>query len=248
MILGFFGKGGSGKTTTSFRCAESLRSCSVQVLAVDADHNMDLAYNFGLTEPVACLGADVTIGHVKLQDKAYTLSSSDEVGSRYLHRVSDGLLLLLAGPHTDPIFQGDLCSHGLLKPIIHYLSRLQLQERENVVVDATAGMDSIGAGLPSCIDVGVVCVEPTVHSIKVGHQLLEGLSRLNVPTIVVANKLQTEQQARDVLVNFPNNVVISIPFSPVLLDPHSLLSEADQVPYRSIFEEAVKEWRKVNVV
>ncbi len=241
MILGFFGKGGSGKTTTSFRCAESLRSCSAHVLAVDADHNMDFAYNLGVTESVACLGADVTTGLVKLHDKVYTLSSHDEIGSRYLHRVSDGLSLLLAGPHTNPIFQGDLCSHGLLKPIIYYLSRLQLKEGENVVVDATAGMDSIGAGLPSCLDAGVICVEPTVHSVKVGHQLLEGLSRLNIPTVVVANKLQTEQQANDMFASFPGKQIISIPFNPSFLDPRSRLSEADQLLYRSIFDAAVKE-------
>jgi CO dehydrogenase maturation factor len=246
MILGFFGKGGSGKTTTSFRCAESLKSCSTHVLAVDADHNMDLAYNFGLTDSVACLGADATIGLVKLQDKTYTLSSLDEIDSRYLHRVSDGLSLLLAGPHTDPIFKGDLCSHGLLKPIIHYLARLHLKEGENVVVDATAGMDSIGAGLPSCLDAGVVCVEPTVHSIKVAHQLLEGLSRLNVPTVVVANKLQTEQQANDTLASFPGKQIISIPFSPSLLDPRSRLSETDRVLYRSVFDAAVKEQEKMS--
>ncbi len=243
MILGFFGKGGSGKTTTSFRCAESLRSCSTHVLVVDADHNMDLAYNFGLSESVACLGADVTTGLMKLQDKPYTLSSPDEMSSRYLHRVSDGLSLLGTGLHTDTIFQGDLCSHGLLKPIIYYLSRLQLKDGENVVVDATAGMDSIGAGLPSCIHAGVVCIEPTVHSIKVGHQLLEGLSRLSIPTIVVANKLQTEQQKSDILASFPDKRVIFVPFSPSLLDPRSHLSEADQLLYRSIFDVALEEWQ-----
>lgn len=246
MILGFFGKGGSGKTTTSFRCAESLKSCSTHVLAVDADHNMDLAYNFGLTDSVACLGADATTGLVQLQDITYTLSSQDEVGTRYLHRVSDGLSLLVAGPHTDPIFQGDLCSHGLLKPIISYLSRLQLKEGENVVVDATAGMDSIGAGLPSCLDAGVVCVEPTVHSIKVAHQLLEGLSRLNIPTVVVANKLQTEQQKNDMRASFSGKQIISLPFSPLLLDPRSRLSETDRVLYRSVFDAAVKEQEKMS--
>ncbi len=242
MILGFFGKGGSGKTTTSFRCIQSIEAISKHVLAVDADHNMDLTYNFGLREPVSCLGSDVTAGYVFTDDTTRTLSSYDEVNQRYLHSVSERISLLIAGPHTEPIFQGELCSHGLLKPINSYLSQINLQEGEHIIVDATAGMDSIGAGLPAYLQVGIVCVEPTVHSIKVGRQLVEGLSRLRVPSLIVANKIQTDQQKGEVAASFFGKKILPISFRAELLDPRAHLSEADRGMYRAIFEAAVREY------
>jgi hypothetical protein len=61
-------------------------------------------------------------------------------------------------------------------------SRTFLQNQDQlVVVDNTAGMDSVGAGIPACLDVAVVCVEPTLHSMKVGRQVVEGLEREQLP-------------------------------------------------------------------
>ncbi len=45
MILGFLAKGGSGKSSVSSQMALYLNQEKATVLAVDADHNMDLAYN-----------------------------------------------------------------------------------------------------------------------------------------------------------------------------------------------------------
>lgn len=242
MILGFFGKGGSGKTTTSFRCIQSIEAISTRVLAVDADHNMDLTYNLGFKESVSCLGADVTMERIMLEDGLRDLTTSNEVNTRYCHPVSKNTSLLIAGPHTEPIFQGELCSHGLLKPVIRYLLQLRLQDGEHVVIDATAGMDSIGAGLPACIHVGVVCVEPTMHSIKVGRQIVEGLYRLGVPSLIVANKLQTDQQKQEVAASFLGKKILPISFRSELLDPRTDLSEEDRGMYRAIFEAAVREY------
>jgi len=45
MILGFLGKGGSGKSSVSSQMALHLNASGISVLTVDADHNMDLSYN-----------------------------------------------------------------------------------------------------------------------------------------------------------------------------------------------------------
>ena len=45
MILGFLGKGGSGKSSVATQVALWLNADTKNVLAIDADHNMDLAYN-----------------------------------------------------------------------------------------------------------------------------------------------------------------------------------------------------------
>ncbi len=49
MIIGVLGKGGSGKSTVSTLLIRAL-SQNGEVLGIDADHNMDLTYNFGNPE------------------------------------------------------------------------------------------------------------------------------------------------------------------------------------------------------
>ncbi len=46
MIIGVLGKGGTGKSTISTILIKSLSQKGL-VLGIDADHNMDLTYNFG---------------------------------------------------------------------------------------------------------------------------------------------------------------------------------------------------------
>ena len=48
MKIAFVGKGGSGKSSTSWLAVKTLENMGVHVLAVDADHNMDLTSNLGL--------------------------------------------------------------------------------------------------------------------------------------------------------------------------------------------------------
>lgn len=48
MKIAFVGKGGSGKSSLSWLFVKTLESSGSDVLAIDADHNMDLTSNLGL--------------------------------------------------------------------------------------------------------------------------------------------------------------------------------------------------------
>jgi len=47
MKIAFLGKGGSGKSTLATAAVRHLHSTGRHVLAIDADHNMDLSFNLG---------------------------------------------------------------------------------------------------------------------------------------------------------------------------------------------------------
>lgn len=185
MTIGFFGKGGSGKTTTCFHFLESNKGRYESVLAIDGDHNMDLSYNLGVQDIAPFVGSPGTL--------------------------SNRLLLLAAGPHTEAVFNGDVCSHYLFRPFKEYLKNRAKDSDELVVVDNTAGMDSVGAGIPALIDVAVVCIEPALHSMKVGRQILDALTRTRSPAVIAANKIRSDEQARLVSENFQNVPVIRVP-------------------------------------
>lgn len=186
MIIGFFGKGGSGKTTTSTQFLRTIGPEYSDVLAIDADHNMDLSYNLGVEDPTLFVGKP--------------------------NMTAAGIPLMTSGPHTEEVFRGDVCSHYLFRPLKALLKDVSSKKNQLVVVDNTAGMDSVGAGIPACLDVAAVCVEPTLHSMKVGHQVVEGLQRENLPIVIVANKIQTDAQEEEVRTAFSSLAVISIPF------------------------------------
>ena len=59
MIIGFLGKGGSGKSSVATQMALFLHMLGKEVLAIDADHNMDFAYNITggcVPSDTPCLG------------------------------------------------------------------------------------------------------------------------------------------------------------------------------------------------
>ncbi len=185
MIIGFFGKGGSGKTTTCFHFLNTVYQEYAEALAIDADHNMDLSYNLGVEHPETYVG----------QPKP----------------LANGIKFMAAGPHTEEVFRGDVCSHYLFRPLKEQLRDRPRKEQELIVIDNTAGMDSVGAGIPALLDIAVVCVEPAIHSLKVGRQVVEGLKRTHTPTVVVANKIQTPEQEQDVRQAFSDYPVVAVP-------------------------------------
>ncbi|MCK9360957.1 hypothetical protein M0Q28_01885 [Patescibacteria group bacterium] len=185
MIIGFFGKGGSGKTTTCFQFLQNVRDEYVETFAIDADHNMDLSYNLGVEHPEAYVGQPKTL--------------------------SSGIRFMAAGPHTEEVFRGDVCSHYLFRPLKDQLRDRPRNHNELVVVDNTAGMDSVGAGIPALLDVAVVCVEPAIHSLKVGRQVADGLKRTQTQTVIVANKIQTPEQEQEIRRAFPEYTIVTVP-------------------------------------
>lgn len=238
MIIGFFGKGGSGKTTTSFRFIQAMAQHRSLILAIDADHNLDLAYNLKATEPISYIGHVVEDQRLFSITQTHNLFPKDSVTETYTQPVAENILLMVAGPHIEAIFQGDMCSHGLLKPVISYLKQLRVKESELVVVDATAGMDAVGVGIPHCLDVAAICVEPTVDSLKVGRQIAEGLAYLGTPAIIAANKIQTQIQLEQVQQAFQDRKIVSIPSQPKFTDPGYVLDDQEQESFQRLYSAA----------
>jgi CO dehydrogenase maturation factor len=210
MILAFLGKGGSGKSSVSSQMALYLASQQQNVLAIDADHNMDLSYNLGgddLGDIVyygnALVDLQLAVGLNEgekysaafLQNivKRFTLSPLSSEIEKYSMKLENEIRLMSAGPQTDDVLYGKACSHILTTPLKLLLPLLELQENEVVVIDEKAGADGVSTGIITGVDVGVIVCEPALHSIKTAKQIAELMKFYETPYIFVGNKVASSE-------------------------------------------------------
>jgi CO dehydrogenase nickel-insertion accessory protein CooC1 len=188
MKIAFVGKGGSGKSSVSWLAIKTLEDMGLFVLAVDADHNMDLTSNLGFDPektPLMHKTDKAFMEEVGLaEDKqwsriiteanrklpTFTLSPADAYTQSISANVSSAVSLVNVGLGSPDVLFSDKCAHGLSGPLKYYLGLLD--EKDNwVVVDSVAGADMINYGLYSGIDAVIGVVEPHRNSVKVFEQI-----------------------------------------------------------------------------
>lgn len=183
---------------------KELRKQGFRVLAIDADHNMDLSYNLGV-EPSLFLGTDPELikEHVgagrsstykdslvmaKKSGVAFSVFPEDVYTKAISIEVEPGLRLITAGPHTERVRSQEHCSHSLAAPLKVYLPLLRLKSREVVVIDERAGTDPVATGILTGVDLAVIVREPTVNSERVAEQIKRELELAGIRHLIVENK------------------------------------------------------------
>lgn len=206
MILGFLGKGGSGKSSLATQATLFLHREGKLVMAIDADHNMDLAHNLTqgmvvpekyLSEARGVLESEIGIVAGQMYGEAFvseiqtrfSVAPLTPILEPYVAKLRDRLLLMIAGPQNDAVLYGQLCSHSLSTPLKILLPLLVLKENEVIVVDEKAGADGVSTGIVTGIDVGVIVCEPAFHSIKAGKQIAGLMDFYGTPYVFVGNKI-----------------------------------------------------------
>lgn len=225
MKIAFLGKGGSGKSTLATGCVRYFQHKGFSVLAIDADHNMDLSFNLGV-EPAVYLGTDPyaikrfiglsdTAGFIEARTQgtehgvSFRLKPMDDFTKQMTTRVDEHTLLMVAGPHTDIVRSGEHCSHSLAAPLKTYLPLLKLNPGEAVVIDERAGTDPVATGILTGVDMAVIAAEPTTHSVRVAGQIAHELDLAGVPYVIVGNKVNNNS---DLFSKLPQKPMWLVPF------------------------------------
>lgn len=256
MILGFLGKGGSGKSSVSSQMALFLIEQRKSVLAIDADHNMDLSYNLsgGVVPPLQYFsqsigdlytavglheGEKYTEAFLKDTETRFSLTPLSKEIDSYSHALHNRLRLMTAGPQTDNVLYGKACSHSLSTPLKILLPLLELHKNEVVVVDEKAGADGVSTGIVTGIDVGVIVCEPALHSVKTAKQIAELMNFYETPYVFVGNKV-TSSEDKNFLVSGLGQEPVAFLMESIHVkrNPSSLVSEwSDEL--QTIFDTAL---------
>ncbi len=229
MKIAFVGKGGSGKSSMSWLAVRTLEDMGSIVLAIDADHNMDLTGNLGLnpdTTPLMHKTEKEFMEHVGVIEEGrvssvlhkdphtlptFTSHPQDTYTASITTKVSDTVSLINIGLGAPDVMFSGKCAHGLSGPLKYYLGLLD--EREDfVVIDSVAGADMLNYGLYAGIDAVIGVVEPHRNSVKVFEQIQDICRKSLIPCFAVVNKPTDNDFYKDFVSKNTDKILGEIPF------------------------------------
>jgi CO dehydrogenase maturation factor len=191
------GKGGVGKSSITTLIAGALKTEGFTILVLDTDEsNPGLFRMFGFEngpKPLMTLlsrfaSNEPAIGTEWLM-KGDTLTVQDIPKEFILE--NDGLRFLMIGKIEDP-FQGCACSMADIARDL--MRKLVPNEKEIVLVDMEAGVESFGRGVERNVDTVLIIVEPSFESMalagKIGY-MCEGMGIFRVRAVL--NKVPSEK-------------------------------------------------------
>ena len=190
------GKGGTGKSTIVALMTNALREAGYLVLVMDTDEsNPGLYRMLGFDQqprPLMSLLDRYSLGEMKPETQWLNQDeiSIQDIPHRYLLEY-DNLRFLMVGKITDP-FQGCACSMADIAR--GFIEKLVLKDKEIVLIDMEAGIESFGRGVERGVDTVLVAVEPSFESLALAEKIIYMADGIGVNKVgAIPNKVPSEK-------------------------------------------------------
>lgn len=226
MKLAIVGKGGVGKTTLAGTLARLLAREGYNVLAIDADPNINLASSLGIPEEKASgvkpLAENIQLIRERVQPFFGGIISFtpkvDDVVDKFGILGPDGVKLLVMGTVRSG-GSGCMCPENTFLRAL--LSHILLGRRDVVILDMVAGLEHLGRGTARGVDLMLCVVEPTRKSIETARRIYRLAREINIREIrAVGNKVLSrddESYIRSSLERLGISILGYIPFDDAVI-------------------------------
>ncbi|MFC1990646.1 P-loop NTPase [Chloroflexota bacterium] len=190
------GKGGVGKSTVVTLLANALRGAGYRVLVLDSDESNPglqrlLGFDSAQAKPLLALLERFSPDEKKPETEWLNRDeiSTKDIPSEYILE-RDSLKFLMVGKIEDP-FQGCACSMADVARM--FIQKLSLEDKEIILIDMEAGIESFGRGMERGVDTVLIIVEPSFESLALAEKvsyMAEGIGVNRVRAIL--NKIPSE--------------------------------------------------------
>ncbi|MFW6122079.1 MAG: P-loop NTPase, partial [Petrotogales bacterium] len=214
------GKGGSGKSTIASLIAKNLATKGYKVLVVDTDEsNYGLSTQLGMQNPkelMEQLGGKKKVVNEMLSAMSTGKQSPifsdswtiDEIPKECVSK-KGGIYLLQIGK-VKHYGEGCACPIGGISRDFVY--NLQLGQRDVVIIDTEAGIEHLGRGIESGVDIILMVLDPSYESIKLSQKVQTMANEANKSVYFILNKIQEKFALKMLNKMDKTHVIAQIPF------------------------------------
>ena len=207
MKIAVSGKGGVGKTLVSGTLAGYFAQKGLKVMAIDADPSPNLALTLGIPFEEANKIIPISENSELLESKTRT----DYPGVFRLHFTVDdivekngmkspyGVNLLVMGT-VKSAGSGCACSaNAVIRELLRYLI---VDRNEVVVVDMEAGVEHMGRGTASQVDIMIVVADSSRKSLEIAKKINRMAKETGIQNIFVVGNRVRDLEERELIIKF----------------------------------------------
>ena len=207
MKIAVSGKGGVGKTLVSGTLAGYFAKKGFKVMAIDADPSPNLALTLGIPIEEANKIVPISENAELLNSKTRT----DYPGVFKLHFTVDdiieengmkspyGVNLLVMGTIKSA---GGGCACGANAVIRELLRHMIVERDEIVVVDMEAGVEHMGRGTASQVDIMLIVVDSSRKSLEIAKKLSGFAHEAGIKNVLIVGNRVRDPEEKELIIDF----------------------------------------------